>query len=68
MAGHAFSTGQTVKLRSGGPVMTVIGTNALNPSMYVCQWFAGKTLKQGEFPSQNLKEATEEVPQRRYLG
>lgn len=68
MADQKFYTGQTVKLLSGGPVMTVMGTDAsfsLGPSMYVCQWFAGKTLKQGNFPAQNLKAAPpEEAPQR----
>lgn len=62
-----FSTGQTVKLKSGGPVMTVMGTNAfgMNPDMYVCQWFAGKSYKQAEFPAPNLKlAAPEDAPRR----
>jgi uncharacterized protein YodC (DUF2158 family) len=61
-------TGQTVKLKSGGPVMTVMGTLAgfgMNQNMYVCQWFAGKTYKQAEFPGANLKLASpEETPKR----
>lgn len=63
MPDQKFSTGQTVKLRSGGPVMTVVGTTtafSLNPNLYVCQWFAGKTYKQAEFPEQNLKLAAPE--------
>lgn len=69
MADQRFFTGQKVILVSGGPVMTVMGTNAnsFRPNMYVCQWFSGKTLKQGEFPAQNLRLATaeDEVPKRR---
>lgn len=69
MAEQKFFTGQTVKLRSGGPVMTVMGTTggfSLNPNLYVCQWFAGKSYKQAEFPAQNLKlAAPEEAPLRR---
>jgi uncharacterized protein YodC (DUF2158 family) len=67
MSEQRFSTGQTVKLKSGGPVMTVMGTNAfgLNPNMYVCQWFSGKSYKQAEFPALNLKlAAPEEAPKR----
>lgn len=67
MKEQKFFTGQTVKLKSGGPVMTVMGTPAfgMNPNMYVCQWFAGKSYKQAEFPGPNLKlTAPEESPKR----
>ncbi len=59
MTEQKFFTGQTVKLRSGGPVMTVMGTPTfgMNPNMYVCQWFSGKSYKQSEFPGPNLKLA-----------
>jgi uncharacterized protein YodC (DUF2158 family) len=68
MSDLKFFTGQTVKLVSGGPVMTVLGTNAnsLSPYIYVCQWFSGKSYKQAEFPGPNLKlAAPEEAPLRR---
>ena len=66
MEQQKFFTGQTVKLKSGGPVMTVMGTNSfgLNPNMYVCQWFSGKSYKQAEFPGPNLKLAAPEAPKR----
>ena len=67
MTEQKFFTGQTVKLKSGGPVMTVMGTKAfdLNPNMYVCQWFSGKSYKQAEFPGPNLRlTAPEEAPKR----
>jgi uncharacterized protein YodC (DUF2158 family) len=68
MTEQKFFTGQTVKLKSGGPVMSVMGTSAfgMNPNMYVCQWFSGKSYKQSEFPGQNLKlAAPEDAPKRR---
>ncbi|MGB6690703.1 MAG: DUF2158 domain-containing protein [Terracidiphilus sp.] len=65
MEQQKFFTGQTVKLKSGGPVMTVMGTNLFgNPNMYVCQWFSGKSYKQAEFPGPNLKLAAPEMPKR----
>lgn len=70
MEQQEFFTGQTVKLKSGGPVMTVMGTPAfgMNPNMYVCQWFAGKSYKQAEFPRQNLKLAAPEETQKRVIA
>ncbi len=67
MAEQKFFTGQTVKLKSGGPVMTVMGTPAFGMSQntYVCQWFSGKSYKQAEFPGPNLKlAAPEDAPKR----
>jgi uncharacterized protein YodC (DUF2158 family) len=66
MAEQKFFAGQTVKLKSGGPVMTVMGAQLFgDPNMYVCQWFAGKTHKQAQFPAANLKLASpEETPKR----
>lgn len=66
MPDQKFFTGQKVVLVSSGPVMTVMGTSTFRPEMCVCQWFAGKTLKSGEFPPQNLRLATaaDETPKR----
>jgi uncharacterized protein YodC (DUF2158 family) len=67
MTEQKFFAGQTVKLKSGGPVMTVMGTDAfgMNPNMYVCQWFSGKSYKQAQFPGPNLKlAAPEDAPKR----
>ncbi len=52
-----YKTGNLVKLKSGGPVMTIKGIYMGN---YRCQWFAGKKLTQGDFPedSLNLSEDT----------
>jgi uncharacterized protein YodC (DUF2158 family) len=40
----------------------------MNPNMYVCQWFAGKSYKQAEFPGQNLKLAAPEEAQKRVIA
>ena len=49
----AFEVGDIVKLKSGGPEMTVqIVLEGRN--MYRCQWFAGKKLESGDFPAGSL--------------
>ena len=50
---QAFKTGDTVKLISGGPTMTVESINKYNGSIN-CQWFAGKKLEEGDFPPDSL--------------
>ncbi|MPW68525.1 MULTISPECIES: YodC family protein [Moraxella] len=71
-----FAVGQVVKLKSGGPNMTVKAVLSDNPSMvmryvteskdsYQYQWFAGKKLESGMFPHSSLiivddKESTNE--------
>lgn len=46
--------GTIVKLKSGGPDMTVKGYSSSQES-YVCQWFAGKKLEQGYFRVESLE-------------
>jgi len=52
----ALNSGDTVQLKSGGPVMTIqklmVGTT------YRCQWFAGKKLEVGDFPEDSLIQAS----------
>ncbi|GAA4413863.1 hypothetical protein GCM10011450_22420 [Advenella faeciporci] len=55
-----FAVGTIVKLKSGGPDMTVRGWSELNKA-YTCQWFAGKKLEQGHFPLSSL-EVAQQVP------
>lgn len=54
-----FSVGDLVKLKSGGPVMTVhkvnTGMQDLFSGSYICQWFAGKKLDQGTFKQESLE-------------
>jgi uncharacterized protein YodC (DUF2158 family) len=58
MANAAFTVGEIVKLKSGGPDMTVkLVPSAINPgTSYTCQWFAGKKLEQGTFPGDSLEK------------
>lgn len=51
---QGFEVGNIVKLKSGGPEMTVRGWSDLNKG-YSCQWFAGKKLEQGYFPLDSLE-------------
>ena len=70
MEKQEFVTGQLVELTSGGPVMTIMGVNAfsMNPENYVCQWFAGKSYRQQEFPGQNLKLAAPKKKKKRVIA
>lgn len=54
-----FKVGDLVKLRSGGPVMTV--SDVIDSDLVRCQWFAGKKLETGNFDTGTLQSATEEV-------
>ena len=48
--------GQIVKLKSGGPEMTVQSKSSSSEGVrYWCQWFAGKKLERGVFSRQSLE-------------
>lgn len=57
--GAAFAVGTIVKLKSGGPDMTVkqvmTNTNDIPTGSYKCLWFAGKKLEDGLFPGDSLE-------------
>lgn len=60
-----FSVGDIVKLKSGGPDMTVNDVRRnydtkQETGMFGCQWFAGKKLDSGTFPFESLMLVTEE--------
>ena len=57
---QGFEVGNIVKLKSGGPEMTVRGWSDLHKG-YSCQWFAGKKLEQGHFPLDSLELVKPEV-------
>ena len=57
-----LKVGDLVRLKSGGPVMTVRDVNALD-NHYWCQWFAGKKLELGNFPGDSLIDVNTEPPQ-----
>ncbi|WP_089681935.1 YodC family protein [Billgrantia gudaonensis] len=50
-----FVVGDVVKLKSGGPEMTV-NSYLGRLDKYSCQWFAGKKLEQGSFPEDSLEK------------
>lgn len=56
-----YNVGDKVRLKSGGPVMTVHELDVHQPHLYRgnmrCQWFAGKKLEEGYFPSGSLEAA-----------
>jgi len=47
----AFKVGDTVRLKSGGPLMTVRNTGEIE-----CTWFLKDQLKKGTFPADVLKK------------
>ncbi|AUF98827.1 DUF2158 domain-containing protein [Pseudomonas sp. 02C 26] len=55
-----FAVGDIVKLKSGGPAMTV-QAKEFNSDYYVCQWFAGKKLESGRFKTDSLESTTLEA-------
>ncbi|MEN0678664.1 YodC family protein [Plesiomonas shigelloides] len=52
----SFKSGDIVKLKSGGPEMTVQSVT----TVVVCQWFAGKKLELGRFNPNSLEPVNKE--------
>ena len=50
-----FAVGDIVKLKSGGPEMTVQTLPDSPIKYYKCQWFAGKKLESGNFPADSIE-------------
>ena len=61
MANH-FAIGDIVKLKSGGPNMTVQTVPDGAGKYYKCQWFAGKKLESGIFPEDSMDNAQANSP------
>jgi uncharacterized protein YodC (DUF2158 family) len=59
MAKRDFETGDVVRLKSGGPRMTVVGHVQLSDIM-LCKWFEGDKVHTDSFPSKALEGAAEE--------
>ena len=59
---NKYDLGDIVKLKSGGPDMTVkevlTKMNDEFNGSYRCQWFAGKKLDMGVFPEESLVAVT----------
>jgi uncharacterized protein YodC (DUF2158 family) len=56
---QTFKPGDLVRLRSGGPVMTLQQVSYDGESVY-CQWFVNGKLHTGQFPPSSLKRASED--------
>lgn len=54
--GGIYKIGDIVKLKSGGPDMTIHRLPIDKDSFYHCQWFAGKKLEHGSFPENSLEK------------
>lgn len=58
-----FKIGATVTLNTGGgPVMSVKNDPEVEGGIYICQWFAGKKLDQGNFKEEQLIAAVPKSP------
>ncbi|MCQ4277353.1 YodC family protein [Stutzerimonas degradans] len=55
MSEATFNVGDIVKLKSGGPDMTVQQVFDNESKTHACQWFAGKKLEVGRFPFDSLE-------------
>lgn len=55
-----INPGDTVKLNSGGPVMTVRSVDGDDRHCY-CAWFDGASYKTGDFPQTSLTRAKASV-------
>ena len=49
-----FDIGIIVRLKSGGPEMTIRRFTSEADTHVACQWFAGKKLEDGIFPVESL--------------
>lgn len=58
--GIELEVGSIVKLKSGGPEMTVQHKES-DPTYYWCQWFAGKKLEKGRFAPASLERVVPEA-------
>ena len=55
----SFKVGDVVKLRSGGPLMTVTGTSVGNdrPTLFTCSWFDKDNREQtSSFPAESIMD------------
>jgi len=66
-----FKLGDTVRLKAGGPVMSVAtlpdysrlpSYSEVTSMPYRCQWFAGKKLEDGYFHEDQLEQAAPAAP------
>lgn len=49
-----LQVGEIVRLKSGGPDMTIAGIRSSDPSECRCQWFEGSQVREGWFAVASL--------------
>lgn len=57
-----WKSGDVVRLKSGGPTMTINGKAASTASSYICQWFDGPNQMTGVFNSEMLVAVQDNTP------
>jgi uncharacterized protein YodC (DUF2158 family) len=62
-----FKLGDIVRLKSGGPDMTVKEVSE-NSNEYVCRWFSGSRLSQASFEADTVELAKSEITTDDLLG
>jgi uncharacterized protein YodC (DUF2158 family) len=67
MAADTLKAGDTVRLKSGGPIMTIEAGG--HDGEWVAVWFAGNKLRSGKFPAVTLEPAKPDPsPKQHVLG
>jgi len=58
-----MNPGDTVQLKSGGPVMTIARLEPMNGgTLAICDWFEGPKQQRGSFPVASLQPAAAPAP------
>ncbi|WP_338876920.1 DUF2158 domain-containing protein [Spirosoma sp. SC4-14] len=55
----SIKIGDKVRLKSGGPIMTVTHFNDLT-GIFTCQWFMNGKLELGYFPEESLEKVVDD--------
>jgi uncharacterized protein YodC (DUF2158 family) len=58
MSNSSLQVGDVVRLKSGGPAMTVDERCDDDVDSVICQWFNNTQLSEGTFPSASLEKTT----------
>ena len=58
LAKNQFKEGDVVRLKSGGPKMTVEWVSDVTPPLAGCVWFEGEIVRKDDFPQFTLELAT----------
>ena len=59
-----FEQGDKVRLKTGGPTMTISSRAVGSGNRFVCQWFEGRTMEHGVFSTEDLELVVAAPPRR----